>query len=490
MSVRGTPPRTVVVIGAAMAGLLAAAALARDGRTVTVLDRDDLPEIPAPRRGVPQGRQPHLLLHRGLRAVEDLLPGFTEELRAAGGVAVDTGDLAWLASSGWAPRARQLDVVLATRPLLEHLLRVRVAALPGVRVVGGARATGLRRGARDGPRWWVEVAGDAGGTRDAAGHAWPADLVVDASGRSSRLPVWLDVLGVAPAAVEEVDAQVGYATVRVRLPADRVGAAGVVVLQQRGHGGGLALPAEGGWWTVTAVGAGEQRPPRDLPGLRAFLAALPDDSLARIAAAGPLDGDVVTYRQTGNRRHRYDRVPRWPDGLVVVGDALCAFDPVYGQGITVAALEAHTLRDADGRGRLTAPGGAARAVRDSLRLGALPWQIATGEDRTLAGLPGPRSPVAALTGTWITELGRMSAHGDVVAQDALSRVYHLVAPPTTLFHPRLVGRALRTRLRGYGPAVPRPVVLPDDAPRGDVPPGGAGHAVGHGPDVGAVGDGR
>lgn len=444
--------RDVVVVGAGMAGLLAAAALARDGRTVTLLDRDDLPDDPAPRRGVPQGRQPHLLLHRGLRAIEELLPGFGDDLRAAGAVAVDTGDLAWLGATGWAPTAPELDVLLASRPLLEHLVRQRVADLPGVRVVGGVRVDGLRRG--DGaPRWWVDVSG--------AG-AWPADVVVDASGRASRLPTWLDALGVAPAPVEEVDAHVGYATVRIRLPADRVGAAGVVVLQQRGRGGGLALPAEGGWWTVTGIGAGEQRPPRDLPALRAFLAALPDDSLARIAAAGPVDGDVATHRQTGNRRHRYDQVRGWPDGLVVVGDALCAFDPVYGQGITVAALEACVLRDT--ATRLAAPGGAARVVRAHLRLGTVPWQIATGEDRALAGQPAPRAPMSLLAGRWIAELGRMGTHGDVVAQGALSRVYHLVAAPSSLFHPRLVARWLRARVLGYGPAVPRPVVLPDDVP--------------------------
>ncbi|UZN03903.1 FAD-dependent oxidoreductase [Cellulomonas sp. S1-8] len=451
MAADGEHVRDVVVVGASVAGLLAAAALARDGRTVTLLDRDDLPATPEARRGVPQGRQPHLLLHRGLRAIEGLLPGFADDLRGAGAVAVDTGHLAWLGSVGWSPRSRQLDVLLATRPLVEHLMRQRVRALPGVRVVAGARVEGLRR--RD-VGWWV----------DTAEQAWPADLVVDASGRSSRLPTWLDTLGVAPATVEEVDAHVGYSTVRVRLPADRVGAAGVVVLQQRGRGGGLALPAEGGWWTVTGIGAGEQRPPRDLAGLRDFLAALPDDSLARIAAAGPLDGDVVTHRQTGNLRHRYDRVRGWPDALVVVGDALCAFDPVYGQGITVAALEAHVLREADRRGRLTTPGGAARVVRTCLRLGAVPWQIATGEDRALAGLPASRAPMSVLAGRWIGELGKMSAHGDADAQVALGRVYHLVAPPLALFHPRLLARGLRARVRGYGPPVPRPVVLPDDVP--------------------------
>lgn len=472
----GTPQgqaQDVVVIGAGMAGLLAAAALARDGRAVTVLDRDDLPDDPVPRHGVPQGRQPHLLLHRGLRTIDTLLPGFEDDLSAAGAVPVDTGDLAWLGVEGWTPASREVGVLLATRPLLEHVLRRRVVALPGVRVVGSRRVAALRRGGPGEPRWWVDAvaAGWSDGPREAeAGeeddgteaHALPADLVVDASGRASRLPTWLDALDVPEAAVEEVDAQVGYATVRVRLPAEQVATSGVVVIQLPGEGGGLALPTEHGWWTVTALGAGAHRPPRDLPGLRSFLTDVRDDSLARLVAAGEVDGDVATHRQTGNRRHRYDRVAGWPDGLVVLGDALCAFDPVYGQGITVAALEAQVLHRADAHRDLTAPGEAARVVRTCLRLGEVPWQMATSVDRQLGGLPVAGGPVAALSGRWIAELGRMSAHGDTVAQGALSRVYQLLAPPTSLFHPRLVARWARTRVRGYGPPVPRPAMLRAD----------------------------
>ncbi|MBO3089827.1 FAD-dependent oxidoreductase [Cellulomonas dongxiuzhuiae] len=476
----GAGQEHVVVIGAGIAGLLTAAALARDGRTVTVLDRDDLPDAPVPRPGVPQGRQPHLLLHRGLLAIEELLPGFGAELLAAGAVPVDTGELAWLGTGGWAPPSHQPHVLLATRPLIEHVARRRVQALPGVRAVGGQRVTGLRR---DGASRWLVDAVTAGwsdaspppspgrsdavppsSTGGAASPPWPADLVVDASGRASRLPTWLAALGRAEAPVEEVDAHLGYATVRVRLPAEHVVAPGVVVLPQRGRGGGIAVPAEGGRWTVSGTGAGEQRPPRDLPGLRDFLAALRDDSLVRLLAAGEVEGDVATHRQTANRRHRYDRVTGWPDGLLVVGDALCAFDPVYGQGMTVAALEALALRRADGAGRLGRPGVAARAVRTCVRLGELPWQMATSADRVLAGLPTSRAPVSVLAGRWIAEVDRMSTHGDVEAQLALSRLYQLAATPTSLLRPRLVARWLRARVRGLGPPVRRPPVLRDELP--------------------------
>ncbi|MFS0704936.1 NAD(P)/FAD-dependent oxidoreductase [Cellulomonas sp. 179-A 9B4 NHS] len=455
----GRTPGDVVVVGGSLAGLLAAAALAGPGRTVTVVERDAVADAPAPRPGVPQGRQPHALLYRSLVAVEELLPGFGDDLRAAGGVPVDTGALAWLGELGWSPRAEQFPVLSASRPLIDHVVRTRVRRLPGVRTVDGARVTGLRR-EDDGagaPRWSVALEG-----RDAL----PADLVVDASGRASRLPVWLDALGVPAAAVEQVDARIGYATRTLRLPVDAVGPAGVVIAQLPDQPGGIALPVEDGRWLVTAAGAGDRRPPRDPDAWRAYLGALRDPALAELVDAGELEGDVVVHRQTANVRHRYDRVPDWPGGLVVVGDALCAFDPVYGQGVAVAALEALALRDAARRDDLTTPRGARRFLRRAVRVGALPWAIATGEDLRLPTSEGRVPRTTALAGVWTGQLARLGTHGDTVAHTALARVYHLMASPLSVYRPSLVARVLRARLRGYGPPVPRPQVV-RNAVRGD-----------------------
>ncbi|MFC8192660.1 NAD(P)/FAD-dependent oxidoreductase [Cellulomonas sp. NPDC057328] len=454
----GRTPGDVVVVGGSLAGLLAAAALAGPGRTVTVVERDVVADAPAPRPGVPQGRQPHALLYRSLVAVEELLPGFGDDLRAAGAVPVDTGALAWLGELGWSPDSEQFPVLSASRPLIEHVVRTRVLELPGVRTVDGARVTGLSAADADpgsgadpgSPRWSVALEGR---------EALPADLVVDASGRASRLPVWLDALGVPPAAVEQVDARIGYATRTLRLPVDAVGPAGVVIAQLPDQPGGIALPVEGGRWLVAAAGAGDRRPPREPDAWRAYLGALRDPALAEIVDAGELEGEVVVHRQTANVRHRYDRVPGWPGGLVVVGDALCAFDPVYGQGVAVAALEALALRDAVRRDDLTTARGARRFLRRAVRAGALPWAIATGEDLRLPTSEGRVPRATALAGVWTGELARLGTHGDTVAQAALARVYHLMASPLSVYRPSLVARVLRARLRGYGPPVPRPQIV-------------------------------
>lgn len=436
----------MVIVGGSVAGMLAAAALAGPGRTITLLERDALPDGPEPRKGVPQGRQPHVFLHRGLLTIEELLPGFGGDLRAAGAVPLDTGHLAWLGESGWAPRAEQYGIASATRPLFEHVLRRRVLALPGVELRDRTTVSGLRRGWSGGPPWWVDTEG---------GDAVRADLVIDASGRSSRLPHWLAALGAPAARTSQVDARVGYATTEVAVPAGTVAADGIVLLQTPDRSGGLALPVEGDRWLVCAVGSGARRPGREREAFVGSLAGLPDPALADLV--GTSDGDIAVHRQTGNVRHHYDQVRGWPAGLLVVGDALCSFNPVYGQGVTVAALEALALRDAARR-----PLHTQRLLRRFARLVDLPWQIATSEDLRYPAAGGRAPRFSALFSRWTRELGRLGAHGDVVAQASMARVYHLMGSPLLLVRPTLVARSLRARRRGYGEPTPRPRVLTSD----------------------------
>jgi 2-polyprenyl-6-methoxyphenol hydroxylase-like FAD-dependent oxidoreductase len=441
----------VVIVGASLAGAFAAAAARGAGRSVTVLERDVLPTTgPAPRSGVPQGRQPHVFLYRGLLAVEQLLPGFRAEMLEAGAVALDTGDLAWLGEFGWAPSgSRQFEVFSASRPLFEHLVLGRVRAMPGVQVRDGIRVESVRRGGPGDPPWVVDL-------DDGSFEA--ADLVVDASGRASRLPLWLSAAGVGPARTSEVDARIGYSTREYAVESDQVKPAGIVLQQTpRTLAGGMALPVEGDRWLVLAIGSGDRRPPRDSEGFCDFLDGLSDSALSEVIGNAQPLGDVAVHRQTANRRHHYERVRDWPSGLLVMGDALCAFNPVYGQGITVAACEALLLRRALGRG--LRPGDEQRLLRRFCKVAALPWAIATGEDLRYPTCTGKGSPGQALLHRWTRELGRLSAHGDVLAQSSIARVYHLMAPPWLLFRPGLLAAALRARIRGYGPPTPRPQIL-------------------------------
>ena len=435
-----------VVIGAGMAGLLAAAVIGATGRRVTLLEQDRADWAPVPRRGVPQGRQPHVLLYRGLCAIEEVLPGLRGELVAAGGVPLDTGDLAWLGERGWAPfGVPAFELVSATRPLVEHLVRQRVLALPGVELRSGARVSGLSRSTTTGGGWLVESADTPPIT---------ADLVVDASGRSSRLPHWLSRSGTPEPPTTIVDAGFGYAGRLYAAPPEHLGrVAGIVMLPTRdAPAGGVALPVEDGRWLVAAVGAGERRPPRDPEGFDAFLARLRDPALSDFTRSARPVGDIAIHRRTNNVRRRYDRLTPWPDGLLVVGDSLCAFNPVYGQGITVAATQALLLRQAFASG--VRQGWEGRLMRRFHKATDLPWAIATGEDRRHIGSDRHQPGVDALFERWSGEVDRLAAHGDLRAQRTLDRIYHLVGSPIGLLHPALLVTALRARLRGLPAPAP------------------------------------
>ena len=384
MSVPASPDFQVLVIGASFAGLLAAAAAAQAGARVTVFERDHLSDTPDLRPGVPQGEQPHVLLQRGLQAFESLLPGVERDLLAVGGVKINTGQMPWLSAYGWFPvDAPSYEIMSLTRPLLELVIRRRVLADERIDLRDGAR---VRSVGRAGQQWEI---------RCLDGSAALGDLVVDASGRSSRLPHWLDELGVVLPEPATVEAKLGYAARRYRAPAPVTFRSGVMIAaSQDTDAGAVVLPVENREWLVCAAGYGSKRPSRDAANLDTFLRKLRDPVIAELAAVLQPVGDVAIYRQTGNRRHPYGNTRNWPMGLLVVGDALCAFNPIYGQGITVAACQAELLR-AQLRGRLSPDTPLSAAVTRRIQrwlhdITDLPWAVATGEDlRYEAATPSP-----------------------------------------------------------------------------------------------------
>ena len=429
------------VIGASMAGIFAAAALARSGFTVTVLERDRLPSAPRGRRGVPQDAQAHILLYRGMTAIEGLLPGFRRGLLARGAVPFDSGQMPWLGEHGWLEVSpSSIEVVSATRPLMEAVARSRLGELPGVAICDERTVTGLQRTAAG---WLVH---GSGGSVD-------AQVVIDASGRSSRLPHWMPGLGRPPE--QQVDARVGYSG---RLYAERDPLpvrTGIMIMSSPGTGtAGLALPVEDRGWLVAAAGFGDRRPPRDEAGYNRFLAGLRDPAIADLTAALRPVSAVSVHRQTGNLRRRWDRVGDWPDGLLVIGDALCALDPIYGQGITVAAQQAQALAAALRRGRRVD-----RSLqRTMVAATEVPWSIATTADLRAPTCEGRPTVGQRLSMAWSDRLAVLAAAGNRRANRAIASVYHLTASPAALLHPALLLAAARPLPANR---LPRPTVLED-----------------------------
>ena len=442
-----TPRLTVAVLGASFAGCFAAAAVVAAGGQVILIERDLLDDRAQPRRGVPQGRQPHVLLHRGMLAMRHLLPGLAEDLAAAGAHRLDTGHLPWLSPYGWMPMTDlSYDVYSLSRPLLELLVRRRVLALAGVSLRQGVRATGL---ARTESGWEVRLVD---------GEAVGADVVIDASGRGSRMSHWLNDLGYPTPETELVEAQLGYASRRYRQRGAAPLDTGVVVLAtpERPRGG-LALPVEDGGWLILESGYGDERPGRDQTGFDQFLTTLPDPALSQLVAHLDADGEVVVHRQTGNQRRPYGLGGAWPRGLLVVGDALCAFNPIYGQGISVAACQAELLTKA-----VTHLSSARETRRWQARITKVtdfPWAVSTSEDLRYPSANGRQTLVQRLTGRWTARMSRLAVGGNEACVRAFADAYHLMGSPARMFGPRVAGPVLASMVRGFPAPVPRPTVL-------------------------------
>lgn len=429
---------TVAVLGAGMAGLLAARVLADHAREVVLIERDAIRDHgSASRRGVPQGLHPHNLLASGRLVMESLFPGLGAELHAAG---APQGGGAFFTAGGIleAPAEAGGGSLYASRGLLEAAVRRRVLALPQVRLVEGVQAElPSPEGERVGRVQLRPVDGGRAITLS-------ADLVVDALGRGSRCAAWLAASGYPAPPVERVEVGMRYATREFRRTPESMAVLGgrsfFVVSPAPGQARACGILAqEDGRWIVTLIGYFGDQPPLDDAGFAAFARSLPArEPAALIAAAEPL-GQIRGYAFAANVRVRFEHMARRPLGLVVMGDALAAFSPVYGQGMSVAALQAQALCQvlSDGAHDLEA-----RYFRAAARAVDTAWALAAGGDRQLAP-GGPHGTlVQRLRARWVRRVLR-AGHHDAHVAAAFVRVARLIAPPATLLQPSIVWRVLR-----------------------------------------------
>ena len=418
--------KTALVVGGSIAGLLAARALADSFDDVLVLERGELPDEPNPRPGAPQGAHAHGLLAGGLQALDELLPGLTEQLMRSG---CPTGDN--LRDAAWIFAGRRLAIgesgvrgMTVARPLLENTIRDRVRRLPNVRIRTNVRGLGL-----------VATPTRIIGVRaaiDGVEQELAGDVVVDASGRHSKLPDWLAALGFPVPPLDELALETHYVTrIYSRRPQHLSGGIALVVVSDpETPRGGIALALDERRWIVSQYSMDGARPPRDHAAFVEFSRTLPGSQLTEILTDAQPLGEAATLRFPSSLRRRYERLRRFPDGLLALGDAIASFNPTFGQGITVAAKQALLLREIGARA--AQHGAGSDFLHRAARITDIAWDACVGR---LFWYPGvvPRPTLKMRLAHRYLPRVVARGHEDVAVATALLEVMQFLAPPASLF---------------------------------------------------------
>jgi len=435
-----------IILGGSLAGHCCARALSRFFETITLIERDEIPSGASFRAGVPQGRHAHVILDRGRRELERFFPGFEQRMVEKGASVIDPGLVfAAFGGNGWSPRVpTSARNVCASRDLTDATVRELAASLPNVVVRQRTEVTDLRRTGR-------RITGVTVRSRDGgATEELTADLVVDASGRSSKVPAMLQRVGVAVPEETVIDSGTWYSTRWFTsepdhaLPDSCWWKAAILVPMVKSPVGALLTPVEGDRWIVSVATIGRGQPQIDEKNFLETLRGLPSPIIAE--AVGEPASPVYGSRSTPNRMLHYDRLIDPVAGFVAVGDAVCALNPIQGQGVSVTAVCAHVLEtavEAEGPESSTLP---ERFFKAQARWLAEPWGLATSFDLRFPATAGKRSLAGKIVAPYM-KLFVGALRDDVSLLRHISEIGQLNLPSATLMSPSIVARVLKATVR-------------------------------------------
>jgi len=444
--------RHAVVLGGSLAGLLAAQVLSDHFDEVTLIERDAYPETAEVRRGIPQANHVHGLLLRGRQVLEELFPGLQDEMIAAGVPLVDmANEIAWFTRAGWGVRfPSEMKVLAFTRPVLDLHVRRRLSSNPRIKIMDNTDVLRLIPDAEKSRLAGVLICPRSSDSDRRVAQELTADLVVDTTGRASRAPRWLNDLGYVIPEETVVDAHLGYASRLYRIPENfnrDWKCAYVQSAPPKRNRGAILFEVEGNRWLLTLTGGARDYPPSDEAGFLEFARSLPVSMIYDAMCAAEPISPIKTHRGTENRLRHFDRTKDLPENFLLLGDAVCAFNPVYGQGMTIAALGALTLKntlreDASLRGL---------SRRFQKRLGKVnkaPWLLATGEDYRYPETEGHGPTLMTkFMHRYMNDVVELATES-VAVRSVLLRAFSMLVPPAALFHPRISLRVLANLLKG------------------------------------------
>ncbi|QHT69652.1 FAD-dependent monooxygenase [Rhodocytophaga rosea] len=439
--------KSALVIGGSLAGLLAARVLSNHFENVTIIERDPVHNLPESRKGQPQTRHLHGLLVEGLKIITGYFPDLLEGLQTDGIPIMDMAQtMQWYCYGGYRANFEfGMKGVITSRPFLEWQIRKRVLDLPNVTLKDGYSVQKLIASENNKQITGVQLIKTG---QETAPETLLADLIVDASGRGSRTPKWLEELGYKKPPESIVTCGVGYATrlfERKETQPENLKWIFITPQAPRQRRAGGVFPVEGNRWMVGLAGWHGDHAPTDEEGFNAFAKSLPAPDVYNIITHNKPLSDIISYKFPASLRHHYEKMDHFPDRYLVLGDAACSFNPFYGQGMTSAAMQALALETLLQTNN-TLDGLAKPYFKKVAKIVDIPWQTAVGEDFRFPETKGKKAPGTNLINAYIDRVHK-ATHHDTVVGAAFLKVMNMLEPPTSLLSPRILWRVAKHSLQ-------------------------------------------
>ena len=430
-----------VVIGGSITGLMAARVLSQYFDQVTIIEKDKIHDRPESRKGQPQARHLHGLLARGLQVMTHYFPDLLEALEEGGATVNYIGkNMRWFCYGGYRKRINLGHKgAVMSRPFLEWKIRERVQKIDNITFLDEKIVKRLMTDTQSRKVSGVEVI-----SRDQSVPAQliAANLVVDASGRGSKTPTWLQEMGYTPPQTSRVTVRVGYASqIYSRNPEEEDWIFVSPNAPEEKRAGG-AIPIEGNRWMVTLGGWAGDHSGADVISFKAFARSLPASDVYDVITNNEPLSDIILHKFPASQRRHYEKLSTFPEGLLVMGDAICSFNPLYGQGMTVGAVEAFTLDQLlqTRKGKLT--GIAKPFFKKISKVVDIPWRTAVGEDFRFPETEGKKAFGTRFINAYVEQIHKLSHHDEAVCK-AFFMVTHMLKQPISLFHPSIIWKVVK-----------------------------------------------